>query len=162
MCFDLTEKQCAIIVFHTSNSVEITTSTLLRQLQLALQKRNISYKFEFLRRQYHAESLNFLIGTLFAWNCFRYRARNMVKSPKGECNDGQYCDGCYELISLILATLKRPIRYKYPTRSIRPVRSSRYHHAIYSNRETQARRVVMMRHAFKQLINSNNTYILQF
>jgi hypothetical protein len=30
MCFDLAEK-CAI-VFHTSNSVEITTSTLLRQL----------------------------------------------------------------------------------------------------------------------------------
>ena len=30
MCFDLAEK-CAI-VFHTSNSVEITTSTLLGQL----------------------------------------------------------------------------------------------------------------------------------
>ncbi len=31
-----------------------------------LYEKGISYKFEFLRRQYHAGSLNFLIETLFA------------------------------------------------------------------------------------------------
>ncbi len=100
-------------------------------LQLALRKMNISYKFEFLGRQYHAGSLNFLIGTLFArGTVFAIRTRNMVKSLKGECDDGQYCDGCYELISLTLAFLKCPIGSKYPTRSIRPVEIARYHHAM--------------------------------
>ncbi len=42
------------------------THQKLVPVQLALRKRNIKYKFEFLRRQYHAGSLNFLIGTLFA------------------------------------------------------------------------------------------------
>jgi len=44
----------------------VRAMTDVPKVQWALRKRNISYKFEFLRRQYQAESLNFLIGTLFA------------------------------------------------------------------------------------------------
>jgi hypothetical protein len=47
------------------SSVNLNVSYLLR-VQWALQKRNISYKMDFLHRQYHTGSLNFLIGTLFA------------------------------------------------------------------------------------------------
>ena len=96
-------------------------------VQWASRKKRISYDFKF-----YVPSIKFPFAnrnSFCAWNCFRYRARNMVKSPKRERDDGVPRAFHSEFISLILATLKCSIGFKYPTRLIRPVRSSRHNHA---------------------------------
>ena len=61
MCFDLAEK-CAI-VFHTSNSVEIMTSTLLRQLIFTMKTLSATPRPY---NHWKAESLSFL-HVLLVW-----------------------------------------------------------------------------------------------
>jgi hypothetical protein len=105
-------------------------------LQLDLRKKNISFKFKFLCRQYHLHPNR---NSLRMVPRFHHCVRTLVQSPIKKSNNGLPCARKYEFISWKPVLLKSPIDFNHPILLIKLIRITGFHHLQLEN--TQAQRV---------------------